>query len=143
MSTYYCPECRNKLEELASCGTIGYFCNSCNKLISSKKIISENEIEKVYRYTITDEETFENVYKDEEILINHVVIPPGKIFPKHPTDADVFAIIIRGELDVAIEENLFKTYRTGQMVSIPKGARSELGNRSEELVELFVVKLHL
>ena len=35
------------------------------------------------------------------------------------------------------------TYRPGQMLSIPKGARSELGNRSEELVELFVVKLHL
>ncbi len=97
-------------------------------------------MEKVYQYTITDQEIFENVFKDEKLLMNHVVVPPGKVFPQHPTDAIVYALIIRGELSVAIENNALKTFKTGQLVNIPKGVSTELGNRGDEPVELFVVK---
>ena len=67
-------------------------------------------MEKVYKYTITNEEIMENIFKDEKILMNHVIVPPGKCF-KHKTDAIVYALIIRGELSVAIENNEIKTYR--------------------------------
>ena len=97
-------------------------------------------MEKIYKYKITDENTLENVFKDDQIQINHVVIPPGKIFPKHPTDADVFAMIIRGKLDVSTGTENCKTYGPGQLVNIPKGTVSELGNRSKDVVELFVLK---
>jgi len=97
-------------------------------------------MEKVYQYTITDQETFENIFKDPQLLMNHVVVPPGKVFPQHPTDAIVYALIIRGELSVAIGNNGPKTYRAGQLVNIPKGANTELGNRGTEPLELFVVK---
>lgn len=72
--------------------------------------------------------------------MNHVIIPPGKVFPKHPTDATVYALIIRGELSAAIENNGHKTFNAGQLVNIPKGVLTELGNRGDESVELFVVK---
>lgn len=97
-------------------------------------------MEKVYQYTITDQEIFENVFKDARLLMNHVVVPPGKVFPQHPTDAIVYALIIRGELSVAVENNAAKTFRAGQLVNIPKGVNTELGNRGGELLELFVVK---
>lgn len=97
-------------------------------------------MEKVYHYTITDQETMENVFKDEKFLMNHVIIPPGKVFPKHPTDATVYALIIRGELSIAIENNEPKTFNAGQLVNIPKGITTELGNRGDEVLELFVVK---
>lgn len=97
-------------------------------------------MEKVYQYTITDEEIFENIFKDEKLLMNHVIIPPGKVFPKHPTDAIVYALITKGELSVIIEHNEAKTFQAGQLVNIPKGIETELGNRSEKLLELFVVK---
>lgn len=82
----------------------------------------------------------ENVFKDEKLLMNHVIIPPGKVFPKHPTDATVYALIIRGELSIAIENNEPKTFNAGQLVNIPKGITTELGNRGDEVLELFVVK---
>ena len=41
---YYCPECRNELEELSGCGAVGYFCNSCKKLISRKIMLSEEDM---------------------------------------------------------------------------------------------------
>lgn len=97
-------------------------------------------MENVYQYTITDQEIFENVFKDEKILMNHVIVPPGKVFPKHPTDAIVYALIVRGELSVAIENNPSKTFTIGQLVNIPKGVSTELGNRGYEILELFVVK---
>ncbi|MDX9870821.1 MAG: zinc-ribbon domain-containing protein [Clostridia bacterium] len=44
MSTvYYCPECRNELEEISGCGSVSYFCHTCKKLISRKQIITKEE----------------------------------------------------------------------------------------------------
>lgn len=97
-------------------------------------------MEKRYQYTITEEEIFENIFKDEKLLMNHAVIPPGKVFPKHKTDAIVYALITKGELSVTLENQEPKTFKAGQLVNIPKGVDSELGNRGEELLELFVVK---
>lgn len=39
--TYYCPECGKELECIRGCGSTGYFCNECKKLISSKAILTE------------------------------------------------------------------------------------------------------
>ena len=97
-------------------------------------------MEKVYNYTITDQEIFENIFKDEKLLMNHVIVPPGKVFPKHPTDAIVYILIIQGELSITIEDNESKTFKAGQLVNIPKGVSTELGNMGESSLELFVVK---
>ena len=88
---------------------------------------------KVYPYTITDQEIFENVFKDEKLLMNHVIVPPGKVFPKHPTDAIVYILIVRGELSLAVENSEPETFKVGQLANIPKGVISELGNKSNEL----------
>jgi len=40
-NVYYCPNCRSELEEISSCGSVGYFCNKCNELISRKRILTE------------------------------------------------------------------------------------------------------
>ena len=95
---------------------------------------------RIIPYTITDEDTFENIYKNDHVLINHVVIPSGKMFPKHPTDAEVCIIILRGELSVAIDGQEAGRYAPGGLVNIPKGAESELGNTGGAPVEIFVVK---
>ena len=65
---------------------------------------------------------------------------PGNVFPKHPTDAVVYALIVRGELSLQLENRKRHVYRKGQLVNIPKGIESELGNLGEEILELFVVK---
>jgi len=43
---YYCPKCSGELERIASCGTVGYFCNSCRNLVSKSKILTHDEMEK-------------------------------------------------------------------------------------------------
>ncbi len=44
--SYYCPKCSGELEKIASCGTVGYFCNSCKNLVSKSKILTYEEIER-------------------------------------------------------------------------------------------------
>ncbi len=41
---YYCPKCSGELERIASCGTVGYFCNNCRNLISKSKILAKEEM---------------------------------------------------------------------------------------------------
>lgn len=97
-------------------------------------------MEKVYTYTQTETEVFENIFKEEKLLMNHVVVPPGKIFPKHPTDAQVYVLIAKGELSLSIEDKAVKVFGVGQVVHIPKHVNSELGNRGNSQLELFVIK---
>ena len=97
-------------------------------------------MEKVYQYTITDQDLFENVFTDEKIMMNHIVFPPGKVIPKHPASAIVYALITRGELSAAIGDDEVKTFKAGQLVNIPKGTMTELANRGEGTLELFVVR---
>ena len=114
-------------------------CGVCNEAIHEK--IKEGEsMEKVYSYTITKQETFENIFRDEKLLMNHVIVPPGKVFPKHPTDATVYALITQGELSLTLEDNETKVYGAGHLIKIPKHVNSELGNRGEKTLEIFVVK---
>lgn len=45
MEDYYCPDCKGKLERLSGCGTVGYMCDTCKHLVSSKKILSKEALD--------------------------------------------------------------------------------------------------
>ncbi|MDF2614391.1 MAG: hypothetical protein K0S71_2177 [Clostridia bacterium] len=45
MKKYYCPTCKKEVEVLEACGSSSYFCNNCKKLISSKAILEEQDLE--------------------------------------------------------------------------------------------------
>jgi hypothetical protein len=97
----------------------------------------------LFNYTITDDETFENVFKDENLLLNHVVIPQNKYFEKHPTDSTVHIIILRGTLSIAIAEDDRVLYEKGVVINVSKGVVSVLGNPGPEITELMVIKSDL
>jgi len=97
-------------------------------------------IEKVNKYTTNANDIFEHVIKEDSFELNHVVIEPGKFFPKHPTDADVSIIIVRGELSITLGNQDKKHYYKGTVLSVEKGIDSILGNGSKEPLELFVIK---
>lgn len=100
-------------------------------------------MEKIYPFTQTEQEIFENIFTHEALLMNHVVVPPHKIFPKHPTDAEVYVLIAKGVLSLKLEDYETQCYKAGQLVYIPKHIDSELGNLSELPLELFVIKYNV
>ncbi len=95
----------------------------------------------IYPYTLTDQDTFENIFDKGDFLMNHVVMPVGKVFPKHPTDSNVYIIVLRGELTVLLEEDAAIILRKGQVGNVPQGVESSLSNMSDEVIELIVMKL--
>jgi len=95
----------------------------------------------IFHYTLTDEETFETIFNQDNCIMNHVVMPKGKVFPKHPTDAQVFITVLRGELTVVLEEDAPIRLTRGQVANVPQGVESSLGNLSDDVVELMVLKL--
>ncbi len=40
----YCPTCKKEVEVIAACGATNYFCNHCKKLVSSKGVLTEEEV---------------------------------------------------------------------------------------------------
>lgn len=38
---YYCPECGEKLFKSGCCGSTGYFCMKCHRLISRSKMLEQ------------------------------------------------------------------------------------------------------
>lgn len=40
---YICPDCKQRtVEEINTCGSSSYFCNSCKKLIAKSRVLEEN-----------------------------------------------------------------------------------------------------
>lgn len=98
-------------------------------------------IEKLFKYSLTDKDLFENIISDDNLKLNHVVIESGKIFPRHKTDAEVYIIILKGELSIEIGDQDEKRFGVGDVINIPFGIDSTLGNKGDEITEVFVVKI--
>lgn len=86
------------------------------------------------------DDLFENLIDDMNLMMNHVIIPPGKVFPKHDTDAMVYLIVNKGTLYACID-GVEDYISEGTVVKIPYKSSSELGNKTDESVELFVTKI--
>ena len=97
-------------------------------------------IESIIPITASDEDVFENLITKNSLAINHVVVPPGKIFTAHMTESEVYIIITTGTLTVNLNNQPDQSYGQDNMVSIPKGVMSGISNQGDVLTELFVVK---
>ncbi len=95
---------------------------------------------KTYCYSPDAANILEEILKQDDFRLNHVIIPAGKFFPKHPTDGLVTVIIISGQLSVAINENKPEVYSSGRIIEIQKNVMSVLGNPGSLKTELFIIK---
>lgn len=104
---------------------------------------TSNEKNIVFEKITADREAddlFENLIDDMNLMMNHVIIPPGKVFPKHDTDAMVYLIVNKGTLYASID-GIENNITEGTVVKIPYKCSSELGNKTDESVELYVTKI--
>ena len=96
---------------------------------------------KLFNYQLTDKEIIENIFDNETYLMNHVVMPRGKTFPKHPTDSEVTIIVLRGTLSAGANDDQPVLVKRGQVLQVEKGTESLLFNAGEDSVELIVLKV--
>ena len=51
----YCPSCKKEVELIAACGANNYFCNHCKRLVSSKAILTKEQVEEEVHKKASDE----------------------------------------------------------------------------------------
>ncbi|NLK21324.1 MAG: cupin domain-containing protein [Epulopiscium sp.] len=97
-------------------------------------------LEKKYNYSIIDDKRIERIIDDENINLNHMVLPKGAALPEHYSNSNVYMIIVRGTLTIRLDEEKAHEYQRGQIINIPYNVKMNVGNNYDEVLEFFVVK---
>jgi hypothetical protein len=56
MAKTYCPTCLKPIEPVVACGATTYFCEHCKLLVSSKKVLNEDQLKTHLADDSTNEE---------------------------------------------------------------------------------------
>jgi len=94
----------------------------------------------VYGYSTKNDKTFEKVVEDDQLAIHHIVLNKGDDVPQHVTNANVYILIIRGELTIGFAHKETRTYKVGQLVNVPFRVEMNMINNADAPAEFFVIK---
>lgn len=97
-------------------------------------------IEKVYKYSTTDEKTVEKLIMDENVNYIHMVFGNGEGLPEHYSNSNVYMNVIRGKLTIQLNDQEPHDYEKGSLLEIPYNTKMNVGNSNEATLELVVVK---
>ncbi len=97
-------------------------------------------IEKIYELTVGNNKTAEKVVDDDHVNINHVILNKDEALPLHFSNSNVYLVIVRGNLTLALNEGEFATYKFGQIINVPYKTKMNVSNTKEPVLEFFVVK---
>lgn len=101
-------------------------------------------VEKVYGFnSIEDanERLIEKVIDDEEVLVNHMILPKDTGLPEHYANSNVYMVIIRGYMTIGLNDNPLAVYSRGKILNIPYNTKMKINNLSDEVLEFFVFKV--
>jgi hypothetical protein len=70
-------------------------------------------IEKKFEFTQTDRKLIEKIVEDDNLEINHVILPKGEALPEHYANSYFYILAVRGEITLRLIR------RTSPPVPIP------------------------
>ena len=97
-------------------------------------------IEKKVPFTLGDGKTIERLLEDDNVGINHMILPQGESLPIHDSNSNVYMTIVRGSITLKLNEQEPHTYEKGNIVVIPFRTRMHVYNENEPVAEIFVIK---
>ncbi len=97
-------------------------------------------VEKQIIYTLSQEKVIERLVEDDNVAINHMVLRKGEALPLHHANSNVYMIVVRGAVTLALGDQELHVYSAGSIVLIPYQTKMDVSNQSEAVLELFVVK---
>ncbi|MCY6485506.1 cupin domain-containing protein [Clostridium aestuarii] len=97
-------------------------------------------IEKVFKYSVTDEKAVEKIIMDENINYIHMVFNKDQGLPEHFSNSNVYMTILRGTLSIRLDEQDMHEYSKGDLLQIPYNTKMNVNNLHDEVLELIVVK---
>ena len=97
-------------------------------------------IEKKFDYTVGKEKTIEKVILDDNVNINHMILPKGEGLPEHYSNSNVYMIVANGTVSLILNDEERHDYPVGSILNIPFNTKMNVKNNNDEILELFVVK---
>ncbi|PWM45321.1 MAG: hypothetical protein DBX47_04600 [Clostridiales bacterium] len=97
-------------------------------------------IEKLFNFYTGNEKTIEKVIKDDNIHLMHMVLNNGENLPEHFTNANIYMVVVRGVLNIQLDDQSVNEYKSGHVLNIPLGIKMQVKNIYNEVLELFVIK---
>lgn len=97
-------------------------------------------IEQKYEFTLSDSKIIERIISDDNVDINHMILPKGDAIPEHYTNSNVYMIVVKGNISLQLGKQDEHTYPAGSIIAIPYKVKMNGCNNHEEVLEFFVVK---
>lgn len=97
-------------------------------------------IEKRYQFSSLDEKVVEKLVDDDNVVINHMLLPRGTGLPEHYSNSNVYMIIIRGTMTIVLNEEEANVHEKSAILNIPFNTKMNVSNYNDEMLEFFVVK---
>ena len=97
-------------------------------------------LEKIYQFKQINEKLVEKLVDDENVNINHMVLPKGEKLPEHYSNSHVYMVVVRGTVSLVLDEQEENLYPAGSIVNIPFNTKMNVFNQNDEVLEFFVVK---
>lgn len=97
-------------------------------------------LEKTYAFSKEDEKKIEKLIDDDNLLLNHMVLPRNTGLPEHYSNSNVYMIVIKGTLSLQLDEQELQNYENGQIINIPYNTKMNVNNFNDDILEFFVVK---
>ena len=97
-------------------------------------------VETKFEYTIGNEKTIEKIILDDNVNINHMILPKDEGLPEHYSNSNVYMIVAKGTISLDLDQQERHSYKVGSILNIPFGTKMNVKNYEEETAELFVIK---
>jgi mannose-6-phosphate isomerase-like protein (cupin superfamily) len=97
-------------------------------------------IEKKYQFSLLNEKVIEKLIDDDNVAINHMLLPKDTGLPEHYSNSNVYMIIVRGIMTIKLNEEEANVHEKGAILNIPFKTKMNVKNCHDEILEFFVVK---
>ncbi len=97
-------------------------------------------IEKVYDYSVGDEKKIEKIVADENVHVNHMILPNGEGLPLHYSNSNVYMTVMRGTISLSLDDQERHDYEAGKILNIPNNTKMNVYNSGDPVAEILVVK---
>ena len=97
-------------------------------------------IEKTYAFSTQPDKKIEKIVDDDNLIINHMLLPKGESLPEHFSNSNVYLVIVIGYMNLVLDEQSAHRYTRGDIVNIPYHTKMNIINVDEDILEFFVIK---
>jgi quercetin dioxygenase-like cupin family protein len=97
-------------------------------------------LETIYKFNKSNDKLIEKLAENSILAINHIVLPPLEVLPEHLSTANLYLIIINGNITLKLGQQQPSNYTKGNIINIPLNTMMKIENLSNELLEFFVIK---